>query len=226
MWTDDGQGCSELIDFNDVEARTLDRRPRVAIRMAAVPHPRPERFYGRLNVTKKCSRWGSHVFNKHEFAAGFQHAQHLGKRAALIHNATQNKRANRAVNGGGFDRQFLRPCFKNFDLHPEAFAFFRQILIHIGVRFYAYPPDSLCRQVSEVSSGTWTNFQYRAGCLGKQPRFVGREVMVGLVAEPRHKPGENAQADGTGSAANALGIVFDACSIQSIGYNAITGWPP
>jgi hypothetical protein len=50
--------------------------------------------------------------------------------------------------------------------------------------------------------------------------------MVGLVAEPRHKPSENAQSDGTGAAANALGIAFGAFSTQSIDYNAITARPP
>lgn len=214
------------MQFNDVEAGTLDRRPRVAVRMAAVPHPPPEGSYGGLKAAKKCPRSGGDVFNKNEFATGLQHTQHLGDCAALIHNATQNKSANGVINRGRLERQFLRRCLQNFNLHSQTIGFFRQVLIHVGVRFYAYPPDTLRRQMSEVRSGTWTNFQYRSRDHGKQLGLVRRKITVGLVAESRHKPGKYALPDGTGAAADVLGVVFGAFSTQSIDYNAITGRPP
>jgi hypothetical protein len=52
------------------------------------------------------------------------------------------------------------------------------------------------------------------------------EVTIRLVAEPRHKPSEDAQPYGAGAAADARGIGISAFSTQSIDYNAIGGCPP
>src|SRR5262249_41415363 len=186
----------------------------------------PERFHRALDPAEQCSGWRSHVLNKDELAAGSKHPLQFRKCPTLVDNATQNQCADSVINGGGPDRQFLRRSAPKFDPQTQTPRLFCQVPIHIRVRLYTDPADLLRREVSQVSSGARTDFQHPAGNVRKQSGLVRREVTVSLVAEPRHEPGENAQPDGTGAAADTRGIAFGAFSTQRIDYSAIRGRPP
>jgi len=226
MRTDNRQGGFELDKSANDEATAVNRSTRLSIRIATVTHSPPERFHKGLDSAKHCSRWRGDMLNKDEFAAGFEHPLHFGKGPALVDNATKNQGTDRVINRFRFDRQLLRGPAQNVYLQPHTGGLFCQVPIHVGVRLYTDPADPFPCKMSEVRSGARADFQDLAGDVREQFGLVRGEVTVRLVAEPRHKPSENAQSQGSGAATEARGITLGEFSTQYIDYNATKACPP
>ena len=166
------------------------------------------------------------MLNEDERAAWLQHTHHFGKCPTLVSDATQNQGADHAINRRRLDRQILRRTAQNVNPQPHTPGLFGHVPIHVGVRLYTYPTDLFPCEISEVCSGARADLQDRAANVRKQFGLVRCQVAVRLMAEPRHKPRENAQPDGAGTATDARRIALSEFSIQCIDYYATEGHPP
>ena len=226
MWTDDRQRCFELDNLAYSETGPFNRRTSLAIRIAAVTHSAPERFHEGLDSAEQCSRWRGDMLNEDELAVGFEHPRQFGKCPSLVSDAAQDQGADDVINRPRLERQILRRTAQNINPQAHTPGLFRQVPIHVGVRLYTNPADPFRCKMSEVRSGARAYFQDRAGNVRKQFGLVRGEVTVRLVAEPRDKPSENAQAHGASAATDARGITWGEFSTQCIDYNATDACPP
>ena len=226
--THDGQGRIELLDRQRFETCCLKGSTRRTIRVASVPHSRPERPDGSLDAPQQRATRGSHMFNENESSAGLEHTNDFSNCPPLIHHAAQHQCADDEIGGTCFERQLFGCSRTQINIDSETSGFSAKMVVHVRVGFHADPANVLRRQVAQVRPSARADLQHGARDPGEQSGLMRCEIVVSVVPESGHEPGKEPQANGPRSAAKigTRGFLLESCVHQYQDYSAFGVRPP
>ena len=95
--TGDGQRQMEFLVLDFDKPGRLDPSPCLAVRVATISQPFPQRTDQRLPTPGACSGGGGYVLDEHESAAGLQNADHLTERGCRITDGAKDQSADNGI---------------------------------------------------------------------------------------------------------------------------------